>query len=436
MARCSTVFEPEYVEAEHTMFIMYTSGTSSTKVPTGIKHCTAGYLLYVALSHQYVFDHKIGDVFGCMADLGWITGHSYVIYGPLCNGATTVLFEGTATYPSDDRYWKAISDHKINQFYVTPYVISQLMKLPNVSKCKKHYDLSSLKTIATVGEPLSSQVLGWFRKNFGHEGCKFVDTWWQTEMGGVALIIDHELKDLPKGNFPAKPFFGVNPVIIDPKLKGEVKVDDMVDPGFLCIKETLPGMGRGVTEICTKAFSEMYFKYPGYGFFTQDLALKLKNGGYRVTGRLNNAMRIQGMWLDVASIEDQMNGSDERIVKTTLVGIPDKHVNTDKYEYEGACVFMECSSNDKGVQDEIREKVLHTVKERKLLPDKTTNEIFPSILVLFVTKWILTPSGKTIIPLYQKMIDLVSQIWSCTSSEIPFTSFCKQYLEVQLNVNF
>uniref|UniRef100_A0A3Q3GU41 Propionate--CoA ligase n=1 Tax=Labrus bergylta TaxID=56723 RepID=A0A3Q3GU41_9LABR len=256
MARQSAVCPAEPLDSEDLLFLLYTSG--STGKPKGIVHTQAGYLLYTSLTHQYVFDYRDGDVFGCVADVGWITGHSYVVYGPLCNGATTVLFESTPVYPNPGRYWETVERLKITQFYGAPTALRLLLKY-NESWVKK-YDRSSLRTLGSVGEPINNEAWHWFHDVVGDGRCPLVDTWWQTETGGVCIAPRPSEEGAPIVPAMAmRPFFGIQPVLMGEK--GEPLSGNSVS-GALCISQPWPGMARGIYGDHQR-FVDAYFKpYP------------------------------------------------------------------------------------------------------------------------------------------------------------------------------
>ncbi|KAF4084536.1 hypothetical protein AMELA_G00129750 [Ameiurus melas] len=313
MARESCVCPPEPMDSEDMLFLLYTSG--STGKPKGIVHTQAGYLLYTGLTHQYVFDHSPGDVFGCVADIGWITGHSYVVYGPLANGATTVLFESTPVYPDPGRYWETVQRLRINQFYAAPTALRLLLKYEE--GWVKKYDRSSLRTLGSVGEPINHEAWDWFYKVVGERRCPLVDTWWQTETGGVCIA--------PRPAEPGaeirpamamRPFFGIQPALMDEK--GQVLTGNDVS-GALCIGQPWPGMARSIFGDHQR-FVDAYFKpYPGY-YFTGDGAYRTADGYYQITGRMDDVINISGHRLGTAEIEDALAKHPD-VPEAAVVGI-------------------------------------------------------------------------------------------------------------------
>ncbi|MBN3317841.1 ACS2L synthetase, partial [Atractosteus spatula] len=307
---------PEALDSEDMLFMLYTSG--STGKPKGIVHTQAGYLLYAALTHQYVFDYQEGDIFGCVADIGWITGHSYVVYGPLCNGATTVLFESTPIYPDPGRYWETVERLRINQFYGAPTAIRLLFLLKYGDNWVKKYDRSSLKTLGSVGEPINHEAWEWFYNVVGDGKCPLVDTWWQTETGGICIAprpAEEGAEILPA--MAMRPFFGVQPVLVDEK--GQTLTGNDVS-GALCIVQPWPGLARTIYKDHQR-FVDAYFKpYPGH-YFTGDGAYRSKEGYYQITGRMDDVINISGHRLGTAEIEDALDEHPE-VPETAVVGIP------------------------------------------------------------------------------------------------------------------
>ncbi|RDD71672.1 acetate--CoA ligase, partial [Paracoccus versutus] len=306
---------PRPMNAEDPLFILYTSG--STGKPKGVVHTTGGYLLFAAMSHQYVFDYKDGDVFWCTADVGWVTGHSYIVYGPLANGATTLMFEGVPTWPDAGRFWAVCDKHKVNQFYTAPTAIRSLMG--QGPEWVEKYDLSSLRVLGTVGEPINPEAWVWYDKHVGKGRCPIVDTWWQTETGG------HMITSLP-GAIEAKPgsatlpFFGVKPVVLD--AQSGVPQDghgEEID-GVLCIADSWPGQMRTVWGDHQR-FMETYFQqYPGY-YFTGDGCRRDRDGYYWITGRVDDVINVSGHRMGTAEVESALV-AHEKVAEAAVVGYP------------------------------------------------------------------------------------------------------------------
>ena len=302
---------PEIMDAEDPLFILYTSG--STGKPKGVVHTTAGYLLMAAMTHKYTFDYKDGDVFWCTADVGWVTGHSYILYGPLCNGATTLMFEGVPTYPDASRLWRVIDKHQVNQFYTAPTAIRSLMGSGDsfVTSSSR----SSLKLLGTVGEPINPEAWEWYYRVVGDSRCPIVDTWWQTETGA------HMLTPLPgatalKPGSATRPFFGVQPVLLD----AENREIDGEGEGLLMIKASWPSQIRTIYGDHQR-FVETYFKpYPGY-YFTGDGARRDEDGYYWITGRVDDVLNISGHRMGTAEVESALV-LHEKIAEAAVVGFP------------------------------------------------------------------------------------------------------------------
>jgi acetyl-CoA synthetase len=304
-----------YVEmgAEDPLFILYTSG--STGKPKGVVHTSGGYLVHAAMTHQLTFDYHDGDVFWCTADVGWITGHSYIVYGPLANGATTLMFEGVPTYPDPGRFWEVIAKHRVTQFYTAPTAIRSLMGL-GTAWVEKH-DLSSLRVLGSVGEPINPEAWKWYHTHVGKGRCPVVDTYWQTETGG------HIITPLP-GAIPQKPgsatlpFFGVRPVVLDPAT-GQVQEATETE-GVLCIADSWPGQMRTVWGD-HKRFEETYFsQYPGY-YFTGDGCRRDADGYYWITGRVDDVLNVSGHRMGTAEIESALV-AHEAVAEAAVVGYP------------------------------------------------------------------------------------------------------------------
>ena len=302
---------PETMDAEDPLFILYTSG--STGKPKGVVHSTGGYLLMAAMTHKYTFDYKDGDVFWCTADVGWVTGHSYILYGPLCNGAITLMFEGVPTYPDASRFWQVIDKHQVNQFYTAPTAIRALMACGDsfVNKTSR----SSLKLLGTVGEPINPEAWDWYHRVVGDSRCPIVDTWWQTETGA------HMLTPLPgatalKPGSATRPFFGVEPVLLDT----ENREIEGAGEGLLMIKASWPSQIRTIYGDHQR-FVETYFKpYPGY-YFTGDGARRDEDGYYWITGRVDDVLNISGHRMGTAEVESALV-LHEKIAEAAVVGYP------------------------------------------------------------------------------------------------------------------
>ncbi|MDG2017951.1 MAG: acetate--CoA ligase [Porticoccaceae bacterium] len=303
--------EPELMDSEDPLFILYTSG--STGKPKGVVHTTAGYLLMSAMTHKYTFDYKSGDVFWCSADVGWITGHSYILYGPLCNGGTTLMFEGVPTYPDASRFWQVIDKHQVNQFYTAPTAIRALMGAGD--EFVKRTSRNSLKLLGTVGEPINPEAWDWYHRVVGEYNCPIVDTWWQTETGA------HMLTPLPgamalKPGSATLPFFGVQPVILDDdgqKVEGPGE-------GLLMIKESWPSQIRTVFNNHQRCVDTYFSAYPGY-YFTGDGARRDEDGYYWITGRVDDVLNVSGHRLGTAEIESALVLHDA-VAEAAVVGSP------------------------------------------------------------------------------------------------------------------
>ncbi|MDD5271444.1 MAG: acetate--CoA ligase [Methylovulum sp.] len=311
MAQAAEDCEPEWMDAEDPLFILYTSG--STGKPKGVQHSTGGYLLYAAMTHKYIFDYHDGDVYWCTADVGWITGHSYVLYGPLCNGATTLMFEGVPTYPEADRFWRVIDKHQVNIFYTAPTAIRALMAQGDGFVTRT--DRSSLRILGSVGEPINSEAWEWYYHVVGEKHCPIVDTWWQTETGGILITPLPGATPLKPGS-ATLPFFGVQPAIID--TNGQVL--EGVAEGVLVLSRPWPGQARTVYGDHQR-FIDTYFKaYPGY-YFTGDGARRDADGYYWITGRVDDVLNVSGHRLGTAEIESALN-LHEYVAESAVVGFP------------------------------------------------------------------------------------------------------------------
>ena len=303
---------PEIMNAEDPLFILYTSG--STGRPKGMVHTTAGYMVYTAYTFKNVFQYREEDVYWCTADIGWITGHSYILYGPLANGATTVMFEGVPSYPDFGRFWEIVQKHKITQFYTAPTAIRALAK-ENLDFVTK-YDLSSLKVLGTVGEPINEEAWHWYNDHVGDKKCPIVDTWWQTETGGI-LISPIPFSTPTKPTYATLPMPGVQPALMDENGK-EIK-GNQVD-GRLCIKFPWPSIARTIWGD-HKRYKDTYFSAFKDKYFTGDGALRDEVGYYRITGRVDDVIIVSGHNLGTAPIEDAIN-EHPAVAESAIVGFP------------------------------------------------------------------------------------------------------------------
>ena len=324
MAAASPDCPPAAMSAEDPLFILYTSG--STGKPKGVVHTSGGYLVYAAMTHQYTFDYHDGDVFWCTADVGWVTGHSYIIYGPLANGATTVMFEGVPTFPDAGRFWEVIAKHKVSQFYTAPTAIRALMAM-GPEWVEKH-DLSSLKLLGSVGEPINPEAWNWYNLHIGKGKCPIVDTFWQTETGG------HMITPLPgaiaaKPGSATKPFFGVVPVVLD-AASGVVQSETAAE-GVLCIADSWPGQMRTLWGDHPR-FQEAYFQqYKGY-YFTGDGCRRDADGDYWITGRVDDVINVSGHRMGTAEVESALV-AHPAVAEAAVVGYPHEIKGQGIYAY-------------------------------------------------------------------------------------------------------
>ena len=302
---------PVAMGAEDPLFILYTSG--STGQPKGVLHTTGGYLLYAAVTHRYVFDYRDGEVYWCTADLGWVTGHSYVVYGPLCNGATTLMFEGVPTYPDAGRFWQVIEKYRVNIFYTAPTAIRALMGLGN--RWVHVSDISSLRLLGSVGEPINPEAWAWYYHIVGDSRCPIVDTWWQTETGGIMITPLAGVTDLKPGS-AALPFFGVRPALLD---EAGLPVDGSGE-GVLVLTASWPGQARTVHGDPKRFFDTYFAPYPGH-YFTGDGARRDEDGYYWITGRVDDVINIAGHRLGTAEVESALVLHPE-VVEAAVVGYP------------------------------------------------------------------------------------------------------------------
>jgi len=301
----------ESMDSEDPLFILYTSG--STGKPKGVLHTTGGYLLMAAMSHKYTFDYKEGDIYWCTADVGWITGHSYIVYGPLCNGGISLMFEGVPTYPDASRFWQVIDKHQVNQFYTAPTAIRALMSAGD--EPVKKTSRSSLKLLGTVGEPINPEAWEWYYRVVGESRCPIVDTWWQTETGAHMMTPLPGATDLKPGS-ACQPFFGVEPVLLDPEGTEVVGAGE----GLLMIKSSWPSQIRTVYGDHKRCIETYFSAYPGY-YFTGDGARRDEDGYYWITGRVDDVLNVSGHRMGTAEVESALV-LHEAIAEAAVVGYP------------------------------------------------------------------------------------------------------------------
>ena len=346
-AEASSFCTPAEMNAEDPLFILYTSG--STGQPKGVVHTTGGYLVYAAMTHQFTFDYHEGDIYWCTADVGWVTGHSYIVYGPLANGATTLMFEGVPTYPDAGRFWAVCEKHKVNQFYTAPTAIRALMGQGTDFVTK--YDLSSLKLLGSVGEPINPEAWNWYNDVVGKGKCPIVDTFWQTETGG------HMLTPLPgatalKPGAAQTPFFGVQPVVLEPTSGAEVH--ETPCEGVLCIKDSWPGQMRTVWGDHER-FEKTYFgDYKGY-YFSGDGCRRDADGDYWITGRVDDVINVSGHRMGTAEVESALV-AHEKVAEAAVVGYPHNIKGQGIYAYVTLMNGIEPS-------DELRKELVTWVRK-------------------------------------------------------------------------
>ena len=345
MASASADCPAEAMDAEDPLFILYTSG--STGKPKGVLHTTAGYLLYTSITHQYVFDYKDGDIYWCTADVGWVTGHSYIVYGPLSNGATTLMFEGVPNYPDFGRFWDVCDKHQVNTFYTAPTAIRAIAKEGDELVNKR--DLSSLRLLGTVGEPINPEAWMWYHRVVGKERCPIVDTWWQTETGGILITPLPGATRLKPGS-ATRPFFGVQPVLVDEngqELEGAAS-------GNLCIKHPWPGQMRSIYGDHERFFQTYFSTYKGY-YFTGDGCRRDKDGYYWITGRVDDVLNVSGHRMGTAEIESALV-LHENVAEAAVVGFP--------HEIKGQGIYAYVTLNS-GVEatDDLKKELVQLVRK-------------------------------------------------------------------------
>lgn len=370
----------EEMNAEDPLFILYTSG--STGKPKGVLHTTGGYMVYAAMTHEYVFDYKDGEVYWCTADVGWVTGHSYIVYGPLANGATSLVFEGVPTYPDYGRFWETIARHKVNIFYTAPTAIRALLREGD-SWVKKH-DRSSLRILGSVGEPINEEAWMWYYETVGDKRCPVVDTWWQTETGGILITPlpgAHELKP----SYASKPFFGVCPALVDAEgkfLEGEAE-------GNLVLTDSWPGQMRTVYKDHARFVQTYFSAYKGM-YFTGDGCRRDARGYYRITGRVDDVINVSGHRIGTAELEDALNSHDQ-IAESAVVGYPHDLKGQGIYAY---VILMDGVTAD----DALRKDIVSHV--RKVIGPIATPDV-----VLFTPGLPKTRSGKIMRRILRKVAE-------------------------------
>ena len=337
----------EIMDSEDSLFILYTSG--STGKPKGMVHSCGGYMVYSSYSFKNVFDYNDDDIYWCTADIGWITGHSYIVYGPLLNGATSIMFEGVPSYPDFGRFWQICEKHKVNQFYTAPTAIRALAKHPLDFVDK--YDLSSLKVLGTVGEPINEEAWNWYNENIGKDNCPIVDTWWQTETGGIMITSLANVTE-SKPTFATKPMMGIQPVLFD---ENGVEFNENNKNGILGIKYPWPSIARTIYGDHER-YKNVYFSaYPGY-YFPGDGAYRDDEGNYRITGRVDDVVIVSGHNLGTAPIEDIIN-MHPNVIESALVGYPHDIKGNALYAY----VILKNESKKDDIRIEINQLISKTI---------------------------------------------------------------------------
>jgi len=342
----STECPAEKMDSEDYLFILYTSG--STGKPKGVVHTCGGYMVYTTYSFQNVFQYDTNDIFWCTADIGWITGHSYIVYGPLLSGATSIMFEGIPTFPNAGRFWQIIDKYKVNQFYTAPTAIRSLMSFDE--KFVKESDLSSLKVIGSVGEPINEEAYNWYYKNIGKNNCPIVDTWWQTETGGIMLSGLGDLSPM-KATYAGLPLPGIQPVLLDAE---GIEIREADKEGYLCVKFPWPSMLRttyGDHERCKLTYFSHYKNF----YFTGDGAKRDENGLYRIIGRVDDVINVSGHRFGTAEIEDAIN-KNEYAIESAVVGFP--------HEIKGQAIYAFVVVNDfEKEKSFIQKSITKTIEE-------------------------------------------------------------------------
>ncbi len=337
--------EPEEMNAEDPLFILYTSG--STGKPKGVLHTTGGYLTWAAMTHQYVFDYRPGDIYWCAADIGWVTGHSYVVYGPLANGATQVMYEGVPNYPDHSRFWQIVDKHKVNTFYGAPTALRALVR--EGDDWVKKTDRSSLRLLGSVGEPINPEAWEWYYHVVGDARCPIVDTWWQTETGGAMITPLPGATDLKPGS-ASKPLFGVVPELVD----AEGKVLDGATDGNLCITQSWPGQMRTVWGDHERFFQTYFSTYPGK-YFTGDGCRRDEDGYYWITGRVDDVLNVSGHRMGTAEIESALV-AHAKVAESAVVGMPHD------VKGQGIYAYVTLNANEEP-SDELKAELIQWVRK-------------------------------------------------------------------------
>ena len=383
--------QAELMDSEDELFILYTSG--STGKPKGMVHTCGGYMVYTAYSFQNVFQYKPNQIFWCTADIGWITGHSYIVYGPLLSGATTLIFEGVPSYPDFGRFWEICEKHKVNHFYTAPTAIRALAK-QSIDFVNK-YDLTSLKVLGTVGEPINEEAWNWYNENIGNNKCPIVDTWWQTETGGIMISSMANVTN-EKPTFATKPLVGILPVLLD---ENGNEFDENNKNGVLAFKFPWPSIARTIYGN-HKRYKDVYFSnYPGY-YFPGDGAYRDNDGDYRITGRIDDVVIVSGHNLGTAPIEDAIN-QHENVVESALVGFPHEIKGNALYAF----IILKNNQNIDGIKSEIN-----------LLISKTIGPIAKPDKIQIVASLPKTRSGKIMRRILRKIAAGESDSFGDTST--------------------
>jgi acetyl-CoA synthetase len=337
--------KPERMKAEDPLFILYTSG--STGKPKGVLHTTGGYLVYASMTHQYVFDYHDGDIYWCTADVGWVTGHSYIVYGPLANGATTLMFEGIPTYPSASRFWDVVDKHKVNIFYTAPTAIRSLMGAGDALVTRT--SRKSLRILGSVGEPINPEAWEWYYRVVGEQRCPIVDTWWQTETGGILITPLPGATNLKAGS-ATRPFFGVRPQLVD----NDGNVLEGVADGNLCITDAWPGMMRTVYGDHDRFVQTYFSSYKGK-YFTGDGCRRDSDGYYWITGRVDDVINVSGHRMGTAEVESALVSHD-KVSEAAVVGYPHE------LKGQGIYCYVTLMAGEKG-DDELRKALVGHVRK-------------------------------------------------------------------------